>query len=120
MRVSMPDSTKITPDATPAIPPHLTMLDDIPTASSPTPLGRGYDATPGRPSAPHEGLCIQPPRRISMKMSSRRAALKRSSVTQHRPHDVDPPTRQSDESLSVSLALGSLAIVEGPGLRTTA
>jgi hypothetical protein len=54
-----------------------------------------------------------------MKMSSCRAALKRSSVTQHRPYDVDPPTRQGDESLSVPLALGPLAIVEGPGLRTT-
>src|SRR5215212_5051981 len=32
-------------------------------------------------------------RRISMKMSSRRAALKRGSVTQHRPEDVDPPPR---------------------------
>ena len=58
-------------------------------------------------------------RRISMKMSSRRAGLEGSFVTQHRPHDVDPPTRQGDESLSVSLALSPLALVEGPGLHTT-
>ena len=32
-------------------------------------------------------------RRISMKMSSRRAALKHGSVTQHRPQYVHPPTR---------------------------
>jgi hypothetical protein len=53
-------------------------------------------------------------RRISMKMSSRRAGLERGSVTQHRPHDVDPPTRQRDESLSVPFALGPFAIVEDP------
>jgi hypothetical protein len=55
-----------------------------------------------------------------MKMSSRRAALKGGSVTQHRPQHVDPPTRQSDESLGVPLALSPLAIVESPGLRGTA
>jgi hypothetical protein len=54
-------------------------------------------------------------RRISMKMSSRGAVLKGGSITQHRPHDVDPPTRQSDEGLGVPLALGPLALVEGPG-----
>jgi hypothetical protein len=58
--------------------------------------------------------------RISMKMSSRRAVLKRGSVAQHRPHHIDPPTRQGDESLSVPLALGPLAIVESPRLRGTA
>src|SRR3712207_6557734 len=47
-------------------------------------------------------------RRISMKMSSRRTGLKRGSVTQHRPKDIDPPTRQRDQSLSVPLALSSL------------
>jgi hypothetical protein len=47
-------------------------------------------------------------RRISMKMSSRRAGLEGGSVTQHRPQYVDPPTRQSDESLSI------LAEVERP------
>jgi hypothetical protein len=41
-----------------------------------------------------------------MKMSCCRAGLERGSVTQHRPHHVDPPTRQRDESLSVPLALG--------------
>jgi hypothetical protein len=59
-------------------------------------------------------------RRISMKMSSRRAGLEGGSVTQHRPQYVDPPTRQSDESLSMPLAFGSLAVVEDPGLRGTA
>jgi hypothetical protein len=54
-----------------------------------------------------------------MKMSSRRALLELGSVTQHRPHDVDPPTRQGDEGLRVSVALGPLAIVEGPRLCTT-
>src|SRR5215212_3475999 len=55
-----------------------------------------------------------------MKMSSCRAVLKRGSVAQHRPHHIDPPTRQGDESLSVPLALGPLAIVESPRLRGTA
>src|SRR5215204_6805351 len=55
-----------------------------------------------------------------MKMSSRGAALKRASVTQHCPQYIDPPLRQSDESLSVPLALSPLAIVEGPGLRGAA
>jgi hypothetical protein len=67
-----------------------------------------------------QGVFTQPPRRISRKMSSRRSGLERGSVTQHRPEDVDPPTRQGDESLSVPLALCPLAIVEGPGLRSTA
>src|SRR5919112_3486683 len=58
--------------------------------------------------------------RISMKMSSRRALLELGSVTQHRPHNVDPPTRQGDEGLRVPLALRPLAIVESPGLRGTA
>jgi hypothetical protein len=31
-------------------------------------------------------------RRISMKMSSLRAALERGAVSQHRPHYVNPPT----------------------------
>jgi anti-sigma regulatory factor (Ser/Thr protein kinase) len=63
-------------------------------------------------------LFTEPRRRISMKMSRHRAALKRGSVTQHRPHYVDPPTRQRDQSLSVSLAFSSLAIIEGSGLRS--
>jgi hypothetical protein len=41
-----------------------------------------------------------------MKMSSRRALLELGSVAQHRPYDVDPPTRQGDEGLRVSLVLG--------------
>ena len=52
-----------------------------------------------------------------MKMSSCGSGLEGSSVAQHRPHDVDPPTRQGDQSLGVPLALSSLAVVEGPGLR---
>src|SRR5215212_6767534 len=59
-------------------------------------------------------------RRISMKMSSCRAVLERGSVTQHRPQHVDPPPRQSYESLSMLLAFGPLAIVEDPGLRRAA
>ena len=54
-----------------------------------------------------------------MKMSSRRALLELGSVTQHRPDNVDPPTRQGDDGLRVPLALGPLAIVEGPRVRTT-
>jgi hypothetical protein len=69
--------------------------------------------------APHLLFTLLP-RRISIKMSSRRAALKRGSVAQHRPQNVDPPTRQRDESLSVSLALSPLAIVEDPRFRGTA
>src|SRR5688572_33480303 len=53
---------------------------------------------------------------ISMKMSSCGSGLKGGPVTQHRPQDVDPPTGQSDQGLGVLLALGSLAIVEGPGV----
>jgi hypothetical protein len=53
-----------------------------------------------------------------MKMSSGRAALELGLVTQHRPQHVDPPTRQSDQSLGVPLAFGPLAIVESPGLRS--
>ena len=55
-----------------------------------------------------------------MKMSSRRLGFKGSPITQHRPKDVDPPTRQRDQSLSVSLALSPLAIMEDPGLRGAA
>jgi hypothetical protein len=51
-----------------------------------------------------------------MKMSSCRTGLEGASVAQHRPDNIDPPTRQSDESLGVPLALGPLAIVEGSGL----
>src|SRR5918993_5448982 len=50
-------------------------------------------------------------------MSSRRPGLERGSVTQHRPHYLDPATRQRDESLSVPLTLRPLALVERPGLR---
>lgn len=50
-------------------------------------------------------------------MSSRRPGLERGSVTQHRPHYVDPATRQRDEGLSVPLTLRPLAVVERPGLR---
>ena len=55
-----------------------------------------------------------------MKMSSRRAALERGSITQHCPQYIDPPPRQSDEGLCVPLAFGSLAIVEGSGLWSAA
>jgi len=51
--------------------------------------------------------------RISMGMSSRRAGLERSSVSQHRPKDVAPPPRQGDQGLCVPLALGPLAPVVG-------
>jgi hypothetical protein len=54
-----------------------------------------------------------------MKMSSRRAALKGGPVTQHCPQNIDPPTRQRDESLGVPLALGPLAIIEGSGFWST-
>jgi hypothetical protein len=53
-------------------------------------------------------------------MSSRRAGLKRGSVTQHRPHNIDPPASERDQSLGVPFAFGPLAIVEGPGLRGAA
>src|SRR3712207_3876928 len=65
-------------------------------------------------------LFTQVPRRISMKMSSRRASLERSSVTQHRPQHVHPPSSQRDQSLSVPLTFSSLALVEGSGLRSAA
>jgi hypothetical protein len=55
-----------------------------------------------------------------MKMSSRRSGLECGSVAQHRPHHVDPPTRQRDEGLGVPLALCPLSIVEGSGLRRSA
>src|SRR3712207_9480220 len=55
-----------------------------------------------------------------MKMSSRRAGLEGGSVTQHRPYDVDPPACQGDQGLGMPLAFGSLALVEGPGLRRAA
>jgi hypothetical protein len=49
-------------------------------------------------------------------MSSRRPGLERGSLTQHRPHYVDPATRQRDEGLSVPLTLRPLALLERPGL----
>jgi hypothetical protein len=55
-----------------------------------------------------------------MKMSSSRLGLKGSPVTQHRPQYVDPPTCQSDECLSVPLALSPLALVEGSRVRSAA
>src|SRR5215217_5652600 len=51
-----------------------------------------------------------------MKMSSRRAALERGSVTQHRPQNGDSSSSERDQSLRVLLALLPLAVVEGPGL----
>ena len=54
-----------------------------------------------------------------MKMSSLERRFEGSTVTQHRPQDVDPPSRQRDQSLGVLLALSSLALVEGPGVRRT-
>src|SRR5215212_842767 len=53
-----------------------------------------------------------------MKMSRDRTALEGGSITQHRPQNIDPPTRQRDESLSVPLAFSSLALVEDSGLRS--
>ena len=55
-----------------------------------------------------------------MKMSSCRAAFECSSVTQHRPKDVDTPPGERDQGLSVSLSFAPLAVVEGPGFRGTA
>ena len=55
-----------------------------------------------------------------MKRSSRRAALERDSVAQHRPQDVDSPASERNQSLGVPLAFVSLAVVEGSGLRWTA
>jgi hypothetical protein len=52
-----------------------------------------------------------------MKMSSCRPGLEGGPVAQHRPQHVDPPASESDEGLGVPLALGPLALVEGPGLR---
>ena len=52
-----------------------------------------------------------------MKMSSRGSGLKGSTVTQHRPDHVHSPTGKRDERLDVPLALCSLSVVEGPGLR---
>src|SRR5215207_6549371 len=75
---------------------------------------------PRATAVPRYSLFTQPRRRISMKMSSRRAALERSFVTQHRPQDVDPPSSQRDQSLSVPLTFSSLALVEGSGLRSAA
>src|SRR5215218_7141634 len=54
---------------------------------------------------------------ISMKMSSCRWGLEGGPVAQHRPQDVDPPSRQRDQGLGVLLALTSLAVVEGPRVR---
>lgn len=54
--------------------------------------------------------------RISMKMSSRRSGLKRGSVAEHRPEDVDSSARRGDHGLGMPLTLGPLAVVEGPGL----
>jgi hypothetical protein len=36
-------------------------------------------------------------------------------VPEHGPENVDPPSGQGEHSLSVALALGSLAVIEGPG-----
>jgi hypothetical protein len=55
-----------------------------------------------------------------MNMSSRRAALERDSVAQHRPQDVDSPASERNQSLGVPLAFAYLAVVEGSGLRWTA
>ena len=55
-----------------------------------------------------------------MNMSSRRAALERGSVAQHRPQDVDSPASERNQSLGVPLAFAPLAVVEGSGLRWTA
>ena len=52
-----------------------------------------------------------------MNMSSRRAALERGSVAQHRPQDVDSPASERNQSLGVPLAYAPLAVVEGSGLR---
>ena len=52
-----------------------------------------------------------------MQMSSCRSGSEGSPVAQHRPHNIDATARQGDQSLSVPLALGSLAVVKGPRLR---
>ena len=54
-----------------------------------------------------------------MNMSSRRAALERGSVAQHRPQDVDSPASERNQSLGVPLAFAPVAVVEGSGLRWT-
>ena len=55
-----------------------------------------------------------------MNMSSRRAALERGSVAQHRPQDVDSPASERNHSLGMPLAFAPLAVVEGSGFRWTA
>src|SRR4051794_39408333 len=85
--------------------------------------GQGIDRAAGLGVALSAGLLLprlQPDRGISIKMSSRRAGLERGSVAQHGPQDVDPPTRQRDQGLGVSLALCPLSIIEGSGLRRSA
>ena len=52
-----------------------------------------------------------------MNMSSRRAALERGSIVQHRPQDVDSPASERNQSLGVPLAFAPLVVVEGSGLR---
>ncbi len=52
-----------------------------------------------------------------MTLSSLRRGCERRSVAQHRPQDVDPATSQDDQGLSVSLAFGPLALVEGSEFR---
>lgn len=58
-----------------------------------------------------------PTKGISMKISSRGGGLEHCPVTQHCPQDVDPPSGQCDQGLSVPLALSPLAIVKGSGGR---
>lgn len=55
-----------------------------------------------------------------MKMSSCRRNLEGDLVAQHRSQNVDPPSSQCEQSLGVLLALPSLAVVEGPGVRRRA
>lgn len=55
-----------------------------------------------------------------MVMSSDDGRLKPRAVAQYRPEDVGPATDQRGEGLVVSLALGPLAIVVGPGLGSRA
>ena len=45
------------------------------------------------------------------------AELVGAAIAEHRPQDVDAPTRQSDEGLVVALALVPLALVAGAARR---
>src|SRR5215207_1315897 len=85
---------------------------------------RGRGPRPGSRAVSLWGRWASPwarPRKgISMKMSSCGSGLEGGLVTQHRPQDVNPATGQRDQGLGVLLALPSLAVVEGSGVRRAA